>query len=44
MEGGALVAEALLVGAQLYEVVDRPGDNVVVELEVDASFLGYPTS
>ena len=39
MEGRALVAEALLAGAESTEVLGRLGDDVVVELEVDAAIL-----
>ena len=36
---GALVAEALLAGAEGTEVLDRLGDDIVEELEVDAARL-----
>ena len=39
VESGALVAEALLAGAESSEVLGRLGDNVVVEKEVDAAGL-----
>lgn len=39
MESAALVAEARSAGAQLPEIPGRPGDNVVVEVEVDAALL-----
>jgi len=39
VEGRALVAEALLAGAEGTEVLGRLGDNVVVEEEVDAAGL-----
>jgi hypothetical protein len=35
MEGGALVAEALLAGAESTEVLGSLRDHVVVEVEVD---------
>lgn len=41
MELGALVAEALLTGAELLEVLGSLGDDVVVELEVDAALAGW---
>ena len=37
MELAVLVAEALLAGAEGTEVLDGLGDDVVVELEVDAA-------
>lgn len=39
MEGGALVAEAVLASAELTEVAGGLGDNVVVELEGDTAAL-----
>jgi hypothetical protein len=39
VEGRALVAEALLAGAESAEVLSGLGDNVVVEIEVDAAGL-----
>lgn len=39
MEGGALVAEALLAGAESTEVLGGLGDNAVIEVEVDAAAL-----
>jgi hypothetical protein len=39
VEGAALVAEAVDAGAQLLEVPGRPGDDVVIEVEVDAALL-----
>ncbi len=36
----ALVAEALLAGAESTEVLSGLWDYIVVEVEVDASFLG----
>ena len=39
MELGALVAEALLAGAEGAEILDRLGDDIVEELEVDAAGL-----
>lgn len=39
VELGALVAEALLAGAEGAEVLGRLGDDVVKELEVDAPGL-----
>jgi hypothetical protein len=39
MELGACIAEALLAGAEGGEVLHRLGDNIIVELEVDTSFL-----
>ena len=39
VEGRALVAEAVLASAELNEVPGGLGDNVVVELEVDAAAL-----
>lgn len=39
VEGRAGVAEALLAGAESAEVLSGPGDNVVVEVEVDAAGL-----
>jgi hypothetical protein len=39
VELGVLVAEALLAGAEGAEVLDRLGDDVVEELEVDAAGL-----
>ena len=44
VEGRALVAETRLPSAQLSEVFDGLGDNLVVEFEVDATFLSYSTS
>lgn len=44
MEGGALVAEPILAGAQLEEVAGRLGDDVVIEGEVDATGLRYNDS
>ena len=41
VELGALVAEALLAGAEGTEVLGRLGDYIVVELEVDAADLGW---
>lgn len=40
MELGARVAEALLAGAESTEVLDGLGDDIVVELEVDAAGAG----
>lgn len=37
MEGGALVAEAVLSGRELAEVAGGLGDDVIVELEDDAA-------
>ena len=39
MEFGALVAKALLTGAESTEVVTGPGDHIIVEVEVDAALL-----
>lgn len=39
VELGVLVAEALLASAEGAEVLDRLGDDIVVELEVDAAGL-----
>ena len=39
VELGAIVAEALLARAQRAEVLGRLGNNIVVELEVDAACL-----
>jgi hypothetical protein len=39
VELGALVAEALLAGAEGAEVLGRLGDDVVEEFEVDAAVL-----
>jgi hypothetical protein len=39
VELGARVAEALLARAEGAEVLDRLGDDVVVELKVDAASL-----
>jgi len=39
VEGRALVAEAVLTGAELPEVAGSLGDDVVKELEVDAAAL-----
>lgn len=39
VELGALVAEALLAGAESAEVLGGLGDNVVEEVEVDAASL-----
>ena len=39
VELGVLVAKALLAGAEGAEVLGRLGDDVVVELEVDAAVL-----
>ena len=39
MERRSLVAEAVLAGAELNEVSGGLGDNVVVEVEVDATAL-----
>lgn len=41
MEGRALVAEALLAGAESAEVLSSLGDDGVVELEVDAAALDW---
>lgn len=41
MEGRALVAEALLAGAESTEVLGGLGDDGVVQLEVDAAGLFY---
>lgn len=41
VEGGALVTEALLASAESTEVLSSLGDDGVVELEVDATALGY---
>lgn len=41
VELGARVAEALLASAESTEVLGRLGDDVVVELEVDAAGLFY---
>jgi hypothetical protein len=40
VEGRALVAEAVLASAELLEVAGGLGDDVVVELEVNAASLG----
>lgn len=40
VEGRALVAEALLTSAESTEVLGSLGNNVVVEVEVDAAALG----
>jgi hypothetical protein len=40
VEGRALVAEALLTSAESAEVLGCLGDNVTVEVEVDAAGLG----
>lgn len=40
VEGRALVAEALLTGAESAEVLGGLGDDVGEEVEVDASALG----
>ena len=37
VEGGALVAEAVLASSKLTEVASRLGDDVVEELEDDAA-------
>jgi hypothetical protein len=43
VERRALVAEALLAGAESTEVLSGLGDNVVKEVEVDATgLLCYP--
>ena len=39
VEAAVLVAEALLSGAELTEVLGRLGDNVIVEYEIDPAFL-----
>jgi hypothetical protein len=39
VELGVLVAEALLAGAEGAEILDRLGDDIVEELEVDAAGL-----
>lgn len=39
VEGGALVPEAVLAGAEFQEVAGGLRDNIVVELEVDAARL-----
>lgn len=41
VEGRALVAEALLTGAESTEVLGGLGHDAVVELEVDAAGLDY---
>jgi hypothetical protein len=42
VEGRALVAEALLAGAKGAEVLGRLGDDIIVQIEVDAALLnGY---
>ena len=40
MEGGALVAETMLAGGELAEVLRRLRDNVIIELEDDAAGVG----
>lgn len=42
MELAALVAEALLAGAESTEVLDGLGDDIVEELEVDAAGASCP--
>lgn len=48
VELGATVAEALLARAESAEVLDRLGDDIIVELKVDAAGLlwdgGQPLS
>lgn len=39
VEGGALVAKALLTGAESTEILGGLGDDAVVEFEVDAAGL-----
>lgn len=39
VEGRALVAEALLAGAESAEVLSGLGDDVIKEVEVDAALL-----
>lgn len=41
MELGALVTLALGLGAELSKVLGGPGDNIVVELEVNATLGGW---
>ena len=41
VEGGALVAEALLTSAESSEVLSGLGDNIVEEVEGDTTGLGY---
>ena len=41
VEGRALVAEALLAGAESLEVVNSLGDNIIVEVEVDPALGSY---
>jgi len=41
VELGALVAEALLAGAESTEVLNGLRDNIVEKLEVDAALLFY---
>lgn len=41
VEGRALVAEALLASAESTEVLGGLGNDVVEQLEVDATRLGY---
>jgi hypothetical protein len=40
VERRALVAEALLAGAESTEVLGSLGDYIIVEIEVDASSVG----
>jgi hypothetical protein len=41
VELAALVAKALLAGAESTEVLGRLGDYIVVEVEVDAGLVGW---
>lgn len=41
VEARALVSEALLASAESFEVGSSLGDNIIVELEVDAAGLDY---
>lgn len=41
VELAVLVAEALLLGAESTEVLSCLGDNIVVEVEVDAAVLSW---
>lgn len=41
VERGSLVAEAVLSGAELTEVLGGLGDDVVVQVEEDTAALGY---
>jgi len=44
VEGRSLVAEALLASAESAEVLGSLGNNVIIELEVDAGSLGLDSS